>query len=46
MSTDVPTDDEATVSQLNYGNKVLAVEPGGNEPIPVEARHGSPRGLF
>ena len=46
MSTDAPTDDDAAVTQLNYGSKVLAVEPGGNEPIPVEARHGSPRGLF
>ena len=40
--TDVPTD----VSQLGYGDKVLAVEPGGNEPIALEARHGTPRGLF
>ena len=46
MSTDAPADDDAAVTQLNYGSKVLAVEPGGNEPIPVEARHGSPRGLF
>ncbi|MBA4023193.1 MAG: cytosine permease [Gordonia sp.] len=30
----------------NYGDKVLAVEPGGNEFIPPEARHGKPRGLF
>ena len=31
---------------LGYGDKVLAVEPGGNEPIPLAARHGNPRGLF
>lgn len=44
MSTGAPT--EAPTSQVDYGDKVLAVEPGGNEPIPLEARHGTPRGLF
>ncbi|MFD1814505.1 purine-cytosine permease family protein [Rhodococcus gannanensis] len=30
----------------DYGDRVLAVEPGGNEPVPADQRHGSPRGLF
>ncbi|MFT4044391.1 MAG: cytosine permease [Gordonia sp. (in: high G+C Gram-positive bacteria)] len=47
MSTGVPTGSpDAHVSQLDYGDKVFAVEPGGNEPIPLQARHGKPRGLF
>ncbi|GAA0690647.1 cytosine permease [Kitasatospora atroaurantiaca] len=29
-----------------YGSHVLAVEPTGAEPIPEEARHGSPLGLL
>ncbi|NDK92011.1 cytosine permease [Gordonia desulfuricans] len=33
-------------ARTDYRDKVLAVEPGGNEPIPLEARHGKPRGLF
>lgn len=40
-----PTAADPTAA-LKYGQKVLAVEPGGNEPIPLEARHGAPRGLF
>ncbi|MBJ7290591.1 cytosine permease [Williamsia sp.] len=31
---------------LTYGDKVIAVEPGGNEPIPPDARHGGPMSLF
>ncbi len=46
MATGTPLDDSADVSQLGYGDKILAVEPGGNEPIPLDARHGKPRGLF
>ncbi|ASR04301.1 cytosine permease [Gordonia rubripertincta] len=38
--------DATDAPQGGYGDKVLAVEPGGNEAIPVEARHGAPRGLF
>ena len=30
----------------DYGERVIAVEPGGNEPIPAEERHGRPRQLF
>ncbi|MGU3431800.1 purine-cytosine permease family protein [Actinomycetes bacterium M1A6_2h] len=29
-----------------YGTRVIAVEPGGNEPIAAEHRHGVPRQLF
>lgn len=39
-------DPDGAAPQAGYGDKVLAVEPGGNEPIPLDARHGSPRGLF
>lgn len=47
MTIGAPTDNaDPTVSQLGYGKKVLAVEPGGSEPIALEARHGKPRGLF
>jgi NCS1 nucleoside transporter family len=30
----------------DYGGKVVAVEPGGNEPIPAAERHGRPLQLF
>ncbi|MFT4125740.1 MAG: cytosine permease [Gordonia sp. (in: high G+C Gram-positive bacteria)] len=43
MSTDVSPPGAAA---RDYGDRVLAVEPGGNEPIPADARHGRPRGLF
>ncbi|MGV9713603.1 purine-cytosine permease family protein [Gordonia sp. NPDC003424] len=46
MTLGTPTTDDATAAALSYGDKVLKVEPGGNEPIPLEARHGTPRGLF
>lgn len=39
-------DPDATALHVGYRDKVLAVEPGGNEPIPLAARHGRPRGLF
>ena len=29
-----------------YGDKVVAVEPGGNEYIPESERHGRPLDLF
>jgi NCS1 family nucleobase:cation symporter-1 len=29
-----------------YGGRVIAVEPGGNQPIPVGERHGRPSHLF
>ncbi len=29
-----------------YGDRVIAVEPGGDDYIPEEARHGTPRKLF
>ena len=30
----------------DYGDRVVAVEPGGVEPIPLDERHGRPVGLF
>jgi NCS1 nucleoside transporter family len=30
----------------DYGDKVARVEPGGVEAIPLDERHGQPRGLF
>jgi NCS1 family nucleobase:cation symporter-1 len=36
----------ATTADRNYGDRVAAVEPGGNEPIPAAERHGRPRQLF
>ena len=35
-------DPEITQAQLAYGTKVVAVEPGGIEPIPEGERHGRP----
>src|SRR5689334_22973531 len=37
-----PVDDPSR----NYGDRVVAVEPGGVEPIPLDERHGRPSGLF
>jgi NCS1 nucleoside transporter family len=44
----VPVADVAPVDDpsRNYGDKVVAVEPGGIEPIPLDERHGRPLGLF
>jgi NCS1 family nucleobase:cation symporter-1 len=36
----------AASTDRNYGDRVAAVEPGGNEPIPAAERHGRPRQLF
>jgi nucleobase:cation symporter-1, NCS1 family len=36
----------ATAEDRKYGDRVTAVEPGGNEPIPAAERHGRPRQLF
>ncbi|TWF78361.1 purine-cytosine permease-like protein [Pseudonocardia hierapolitana] len=36
----------ATAADRHYGDRVAAVEPGGNEPIPAAERHGRPRQLF
>ncbi|WP_067568070.1 purine-cytosine permease family protein [Nocardia acidivorans] len=33
-------------SQAAYGDRVIAVEPGGDDFIPDSARHGTPRKLF
>jgi NCS1 nucleoside transporter family len=33
---------DITEAQLAYGTKVVAVEPGGVEAIPLEERHGAP----
>lgn len=38
------TDDTPLASE--YADRVIAVEPGGNEYIPDDARHGTPRQLF
>ena len=45
-STTPRTTPEPETASGTYGDKVLAVEPGGNEFIPHTARHGKPRGLF
>ena len=37
---------EQTGVDREYGDRVLAVEPGGNEFIPDEDRHGTPGQLF
>jgi len=44
VSADPPP--AATAADRNYGDRVVAVEPGGNEPIPASERHGRPRQLF
>ena len=44
MTTVTPPD--ITQAQLAYGSKVVAVEPGGIEPIPPGERHGRPRQLL
>jgi NCS1 nucleoside transporter family len=38
--------DEIEVREGTYGEKVIAVEPGGAEFIPLNERHGHPRQLF
>ncbi|HKC27462.1 MAG TPA: cytosine permease, partial [Jatrophihabitans sp.] len=43
MSTITPVVDDPT---RDYGDKVVAVEPGGVEAIPLDERHGRPLGLF
>jgi nucleobase:cation symporter-1, NCS1 family len=40
------TSPAATAADRKYGDRVVAVEPGGNEPIPAAERHGRPRQLF
>ena len=42
MRTMAVTDPDITQAQLAYGTKVVAVEPGGIEPIPEGERHGRP----
>jgi NCS1 nucleoside transporter family len=37
---------DITEAQLAYGSKVVAVEPGGVEAIPLGERHGRPRQLL
>ncbi len=37
---------EAEVREGDYGDRVLAIEPGGAELIPLSERHGSPGQLF
>lgn len=37
---------EPIAAERDYGTKVLAVEPGSNEPIPTDERHGKPNQLF
>jgi NCS1 nucleoside transporter family len=43
MSATLPIADDPT---RDYGDKIIAVEPGGVEFIPYDERHGSPRQLF
>jgi NCS1 nucleoside transporter family len=43
MAANTPVVDDPT---RDYGDKVVAVEPGGVEPIPLSERHGKPHGLF
>ncbi|MCW2942172.1 MAG: Cytosine/purine/uracil/thiamine/allantoin permease family protein [Actinomycetia bacterium] len=38
--------DDVEVREGNYGEKVIAVEPGGAEFIPLSERHGRPLQLF
>jgi nucleobase:cation symporter-1, NCS1 family len=42
----MPLDQEITEAQLAYGTKVVAVEPGGVELIPLAERHGTALQLF
>lgn len=35
-----------TTTQPTYGERIVAVEPGGNERVPDAERHGRPRQLF
>src|SRR6201999_468826 len=39
-------EDDVEVRQGTYGKKVIAVEPGGAEFIPLNERHGRPLQLF
>ncbi|MEO6957413.1 MAG: cytosine permease [Antricoccus sp.] len=43
-TSDIASENEAAIAA--YGSKTVAVEPGGVEHIPVEARHGKPSQLF
>jgi NCS1 nucleoside transporter family len=38
--------DDIEVREGSYGNKIIAVEPGGAEFIPLSERHGTPLQLF
>ena len=38
--------DDVEVREGTYGDKVIAVEPGGAEFIPLNERHGRPLQLF
>ncbi|MFZ0163103.1 MAG: cytosine permease, partial [Trebonia sp.] len=40
------SDPEVEVREGTYGDKVIAVEPGGAEFIPLNERHGRPLQLF
>ena len=40
------SDDDVEVREGTYGDKVIAVEPGGAEFIPLNERHGRPLQLF
>jgi purine-cytosine permease-like protein len=46
MSSSSPDSVVAEVREGTYGAKVVAVEPGGAEFIPLSERHGKPWGLF
>src|ERR1700728_5376126 len=40
------TDPDIQIREGTYGEKVIAVEPGGAEFIPLNERHGRPLQLF
>ena len=39
-------DMDVPIREGDYGDKVVAIEPGGVEYIPLTERHGSPIDLF
>src|ERR1700738_2515860 len=41
-----PVDNDVPVREGEYGDKVVAIEPGGVEYIPLSERHGKPIDLF
>jgi nucleobase:cation symporter-1, NCS1 family len=46
MATTDQVADRVPVREGDYGDKVIAIEPGGNEYISLKERHGTPIDLF